>query len=204
MAFQSVPLCIQAEVRMRLDNQNIENVLHFETEVTPDLAMVQAVAEMVRDWVLDNYIGPLSGAVSFYQVTAKSLVNEFDWVYDLPVVPAVLGAGGATYMPNEVALCMSLRTGFSGRSQRGRAFVSGIPTTQVTGNLISETFASNMLNAWNELIIAAPAADVVWSVLSRETDGAPRPTGVLFPVTTVTLTDLYVDSQRRRKPGNGT
>lgn len=204
LPFQSVPGGIEATVMFRLDNQVVENVLHFDNDLPPDLAKLQAVAEMVAAWVADNYIAPLSTSLSFFQVTAKSLVNQFDFVYDMPINPTIEGSATGNAMPNEVALCMSLRTGLAGQSERGRAYVPGIPVASVTQNLVSGTFASNMLAAWNELIIAAPAAGVTWAVLSRETAGAPRANGVLFEITSVTLVDLYVDSQRRRKPGNGT
>jgi hypothetical protein len=41
-------------------------------------------------------------------------------------------------------------------------------------------------------------------VMSRVSGGVPRPGGpVYYPITTVVSTDDIVDSQRRRKPGNG-
>jgi len=44
-----------------------------------------------------------------------------------------------------------------------------------------------------------------WVVVSYITNLEPREGGpVYYPITTISITDLVVDSQRKRKPGNGT
>lgn len=204
MPFQSVPGGIQCEILFRLAGQTVQNVLHFEAPLPPTLEDLEGVAGFVDSWVQANYIGPLSGAITYNGLTVKSLVNQFDFIYEFPVIPPVVGGGGGGVMPNEVALCMSLRSGLTGRSTRGRVYVPGIPSTVVTGNVINSTFTSAMLTAWNALIPLATSAGFPWCVLSRETNNTVRTTGVLFEITSVILVDDIVDSQRRRKPGNGT
>jgi hypothetical protein len=46
--------------------------------------------------------------------------------------------------------------------------------------------------------------DGTWCVVSRHLDGLPRDIGITRKITTVILTDLTIDSQRRRLPGRGT
>lgn len=203
MPFQSVPGGIQCEILFRLAGQTVQNVLHFQGSPAVTMADLEGVAGLIDSWVQANYIGPLSGALTYTGLTLKALVNQFDWIYEFPIIPPIAGAGGAGVMPNEVALCMSLRTGLTGRSQRGRVFVPGLPTTAVVQNTVQTSFTTAMLTAWNALIPLATSAGFPWCVLSREAAGVVRPTGELFEITSVILVDDIVDSQRRRKPGNG-
>jgi hypothetical protein len=97
---------------------------------------------------------------------------------------------------------MSWRTGFSGRSFRGRTFYAGIANTEVSDNLISTTLAANLLADATTLLNDLIAGGHNLVVFSQYADGAPRVTGVGTPINQAII-DNRIDTQRRRLPGTG-
>jgi len=110
----------------------------------------------------------------------------------------LLGAlSGAT--PPNAALVATLRTGFTGRSYRGRFYMGGIPSSWlVTGvpNIIYDAYVADFLDAMAALGGLAP---LLWKhvVVSHFADGAERESAVISPVTEYTA-NARIDSQRRR------
>ncbi len=107
-------------------------------------------------------------------------------------------------MPNEVTFCVSLRSASRGRSARSRSFVLGLVKADVNGNNLDTGVANNYVSIFQSLIDAIATEGWALVVVSYITNGAPRVGGpVYYPLLTATMADTVVDSQRRRKPGNG-
>jgi len=147
-----------------------------------DLTLVRTT---VRDYTLEN------------GVEAVSTMGTFDG-----------GAGDA--LPNNVAACVSLRTGFAGRHYRGRIYLPGIPRTAVTENEYLDDFMNGQLTAL-AMFIGPDAVANGWQlvVVARQQTITPGSAPVPIPGGIVTLavawqfTNNVVDSQRRRLPGRG-
>jgi hypothetical protein len=111
--------------------------------------------------------------------------------------------------PANVSLAVSFRTAGRGRSSRGRNYFVGFVDDQVTGNVVNNSDAVDIRNAYAALIAAAATANVSWVVVSRfsgvDADGKPIPraAGVTSLINAVSLVDNDVDSQRRRLNGRG-
>lgn len=98
--------------------------------------------------------------------------------------------------PGNVTLCVSLRTALAGRRFRGRKFFSGIPENATASNLIDSSLAGFVVTGINNLIGALAGNGFPLSIVSYI-----GPT--VTPVETALVTDLFVDSQRRRLSGRG-
>jgi len=106
-------------------------------------------------------------------------------------------------VPGNVAFALKFQTGHTGRSARGRNFISGIPEDAVTGNTITEAYADAYRDAYTSIATALNSGGFPMVVVSRYTLGAKRTVGLTLPVTVISYTDLNIDSQRNRLAGRG-
>lgn len=203
MAFIPVPGTAQVEAVFSLDGQVVENVLFYQgTDLseTSLAALLDAVNAAIRSQVLPL----LHSTLQLLRVVGQ-IIDVADGLTALSVtsLPASGGAGG-TSLPSNVAVCVSKRTAFSGRSFRGRNYIPGIPSAQRSGvNELESSFVSSIRAAWEVVLDAGVDDGWVPVVVSRFHAGAPRVTGVATPITGVIVVDNIIDSQRRRLPGRG-
>jgi hypothetical protein len=130
---------------------------------------------------------------------------------DQPIIDSALSQVGGTNatpaLPNEVALCITLRTGLTGRANRGRMFIPNFATDCVqSGNTATSITISN-LQGWADTILGALAASSYTMVIGQKARVAyTGSTGTEHPARDATSTqvlsllvrDNHFDSQRRR------
>lgn len=210
MPFVPVPNVIEAEIRMLLDNQKIENTLYFSKPDGWTLAQAVTMGNNLLTWWASLYSVPLSNQLSLREIYITDLSSATGFSTTAPApTPAPTGDVVGESEPNSVAIAISFRTGLRGRSYRGRNYVSGLPVAQVTQNTVSSTVQADIINAYGALDFQASLVGGDWVVVSRYSgvDAAgkpiPRTTGIATLVSAVVITDSTVDSQRRRLPGRG-
>lgn len=116
------------------------------------------------------------------------------------------GSNGSSTPPPQVTVAISLRTGLSGRSYRGRIYFIGISAADIgpTG-LLQVSKATQLANAYNTLRTSLITAGFQLAVVSlysgKDSAGRkiPRAVGIATPVTAV-VCGLRCDTQRRRLP----
>jgi len=136
-------------------------------------------------------------------VHAKDLTVAGGAEVDNTVSVGVTGGDPGASMPGNVALAVSFRTGLAGRSNRGRNYIPGVPRPWVAGNTVAGVWAGYLTTAYDSLITELVASEFTWVVVSRFTAGAVRALGVTNPIINSLVTDLAVDSMRRRLQGRG-
>lgn len=205
MPFVPAPNTMEVELVFEQDAQIMENTLYYRlTTGTPTVTEMAALLDEINAFIRATLLPLLNNTLSLIRVVGTLL----DAVDSLQVVSTTgLPAPGASTsppLPNSVSLCMSIRTGFTGRSRRGRNYVAGFSEDAIAGNTVNGTMVTALLDVWNELI--SIGGDDGWEqvVVSRVSGGSPRTTALITPVTSVIVTDDQVDSQRRRLPGRGT
>lgn len=108
---------------------------------------------------------------------------------------ALVGAGSAN-MPPQCSMVVTLLTGIPGKSTRGRFYwphVGGTVSNGGKSSLVGQTTAtafSGLLSNWGTLI---DGVDIRPAVVSEKT-------GLITPVSTVSVGDV-IDTQRRRRDG---
>lgn len=200
MTFQSVPDTVAVELRYRMRLKPMENILYFHYDVPYDVNDLEELAQLIKGgWIADAKPN-LSADLTLDEVYAKSLNLPIDIQHSEFVIPPEAGSVVVEAEPSNVALCISLRSGLTGRSARGRIYVPGIPGSVVVGDVVTTGFGAAMLN-WLDTMrteLAGLTTPPTWVIVSRRTAGAERPTGVTFPVATAIITDYTVASQRGR------
>jgi hypothetical protein len=202
MAFQAVIGTAEVDIRGTLNGQQVENTLYLRNGDGWTSESLAAAATIVRDWWFANMMTFISASYSFREVFIKDLSSSDGQEASNAIGFGIVGGGTGT-LPANVTLAVSFRTGHAGRSFRGRNYVPGVTPSNVSGNVISTIFASSVQDAYNELLTALVGSDFTWVVVSRVTEGIIRETGLTTPVITAFVTDLLVDSMRRRLTGRG-
>jgi len=204
MPFVPAPNLCQVEVRALLDSQHIENRFTIDLLAPVTETNLTAATTAVFNWCQDTYFPLLPHNVTLTEVVGTDLsVVDGPQVTESPSTPTA-GAIAANALPNEVTLCISLRTGNRGRSARGRSYVLALPTDEVSGNNVASAFAALLVGAFETLRSDISTAGFAWVVASYIHDNAPRSGGpVYYIINSVLVTDLTVDSMRKRKPGVG-
>jgi hypothetical protein len=120
---------------------------------------------------------------------------------------ASAGTGTGTLLPDEVAICVTLRTALTGIQNRGRMFLPGFDHLSVgPGNTIGATTVT-AVNNWAATITGALSGQgLVWVIGHKHrqaytgvtgTQHPDRPAGSV-PITSAVVRDNHWDTQRRR------
>lgn len=203
MAFIPVPNTVQAEVRMSLANQQIENVLYFSKAGGFDGSSLDALGIMLRDWWGGQYAYNLSNQISLREIYIIGLNSATDITHTTVPSGTIAGQNPSPALPNNVAFCVSFRTQYRGRSFRGRNYVAGLPEAGVTLSNVEPNYVQQLVSAYNTLITDAANINWEWVVVSRYANKAPRTEGVTSAILSAVAVDSVIDSQRRRLPGRG-
>lgn len=202
MAFIALPNGIKIACEYALNGQLVVNVYHVTTSLPITTVNLTALATVFLNWWTNNQRQNFTTAIGLNRivVTDVSVPNGLQTI--MAVAPAVAGTVAGATAPNNVALVLSQRTGFSGRSFRGRSYYAGVGAAEIADNFISTTFASALTADAASLTSQLNSAGFIWVVASFFTGGAPRATGVATPINSF-IADTRVDTQRRRLPGTG-
>lgn len=205
MPFVPVPDCVRAKFEGRVDGQQVINTLYFRHTTGPiSMSDMNALNVALSTWYGGLIIPNLNVAYSGVRVTCQGLTNANGLVTE----QSLAGNDGlitGEALPNNCTMAVSFRTGSAGRSRRGRNYVPVLSDSEVTGNFIDTAFAEAIVDGYGELIFPGTSlpGGWIWVVVSTITNGEPRVEGEFHEVFSVLVTDLVVDSQRRRLPGRG-
>lgn len=204
MPFIAVPNVVEAELIMELFGQRIENTLYFSREAEWSPAQMIELGEALQVWWADQYAENVTADLTLVDVVVTDLSSDTAPSIAVPAPPDTTGLTAPPTAPGSVCITISFRTAGRGRSSRGRNYISSLSEGHIIGNDID--------GGTRDAIVANYAAllegeylptGVAWVVVSRYHDNAPRVTGISVPITSVTMTDTAVDTQRRRLRGRG-
>lgn len=202
MAFQPAPACAVAVMRYGYTSGGIfthANVLNFKTTagVAFTLGDLSNLADTLEAWFTGHLDGVMSTGFSLLNIELRGLASAESPYYVRTVgLPGVV-AGDA--LPPNVAACVTMSTGLTGRSARGRMYWGGMSEVQQDGGALVSGVVTGLNDACAALLTALDgdgSYDLV--VLSRFTGGAERPTANPLKVTEFALRDAVLDTQRRR------
>jgi hypothetical protein len=202
MATPPVPNGVEFEIHWTLDSQQCENRMFVDMGAPPTDLTMASLGGAVETWVNDVYKLFLSSAITFTEIllTDKSVAGGAQVTIPL----GFNGSIGTETFPNETSFCVSLRTGLSGRSFRGRWYMPPpLLADRVGNNRVTADYVSASVNALQSLINSIADSGFNAGVCSFVSGGAPRVPPVITRYTAAVAVDNILDSQRRRKPGNG-
>ena len=200
MAFQRVPFTVKISVEGHNQGVPIVNTFYAQKAggyVQSDLVTLGNAVDL---WVAQYYRPRFSNDYTYDRTVVRGLNAEFDNEIE---DSSSAGAGGvaAPSMPPQVSFAVKRVTGLTGRSARGRIFWHSIPQTAVNAdsNYINQSEADFILAAMAEFTATLLLAGFVEVVVQRFSDGNPLLEAVVRPVLNYAISDLLLDTQRRRK-----
>lgn len=200
MTFQSVPDCAEAVIHGTFGGKNIANVLGFHMIGGYDLTAIELLADIVDQAVGDFYLDLMHDQCAYIGTLVRGLTDEND-LQAVDSDNAGNGTLGAAPMPANVSSCITLRSGLTGRSARGRFYAFPTNAGQTDGiNTFSATYIANLEDFLNAIKSVAAAVDWDLSILSRFHNNEARPVGIPFKVVTIAARNRTMDSQRGRLP----
>lgn len=211
MPFVPVPNATEAEIRMTLDNQKIENTLYFYASGGSTVATLTALGDRLESWWTLQVAPLLPIDVALREIVMTDLTSTTGLQVTRALEDPVFGTLGQPALPNNVSLAISFRSAIRGRGYRGRNYIPCLTENAVVNNTVSASVVDDWADAYRDILVtvAGPSTPYVWVVVSRylgvDADGKPIPrvVGNAEPITAVVVTDATVDSMRRRLPGRG-
>lgn len=188
-----VPGCLQLSFVHEYAGQIGENVLHANGEgIATAIGLNDRLTAAATAWQ-DNVLPFLSDDTKFLRVDGVMLNGPGSLEDSFTVPGAPIGDGGGSLHSQVEALCLTKWSGLTGRTNRGRIYIGGIPSGAIAEGMVDTTYANNVrggLNAFSAQMAATAAALVI---LSRK-DLAMK------PLNEFKIHDYAVDTQRRRLP----
>jgi len=200
VAFQSAPDVAEAVIKCVTDGQSMANVINFAKPGGYNSADIAALAGAVDGVVGAAYLALMHNTV----VYGETLVRGLEFENDITAVSsgaAGNGTGGAVTLPSNVSFVVTLRSGFTGRSARGRLYLMPMSSSSlVTANNVTTTFALAAVNMLGDMKAAGLAVGWTMCILSRFKSKAKRAVATYFVVNTIEARNTQTDSQRGRLP----
>lgn len=207
--FVPAPGTIQVDLRFRLDDQWISNTFYasrFVGNVTQ--ADLLQLANITFNWYNTIHRNQCTTSLVLNEIYLRNISaqNGIVWSYTtgLPLAGTLTGQTA----PNNVTFTISFRTGFAGKSYRGRVYHPGIRLADIASaepNNLVPARAQGLVGSWETLRqnIASGMPQFRMAVVSRYANKAPRTSAEVTEITSVLAVDRVLDSQRRRLPKRG-
>jgi hypothetical protein len=202
LPFQPVPNCAEAVTSFSVGGKEMVNVLHFLFAGSYAQGDLDALASAIDAEVTLNYLPVVTAAALYVETRVRGLTVEND-LHSVNNDGSAAGGAAGIEAPSNVSFCVTLRSNFTGRSARGRWYAVP-PSSSIIGadSTASSAYVVALL-AYLDGVKAAAAA-IGWQLViaSRHHNGALRPLGVPFVVTSISARNHTLDSQRGRLPKN--
>lgn len=200
MPFQSIPNCAELIIRGTVGAKAVANVIGFNFGAAYAQPAIDALAAAADGSVTTYYKPLMTAGMTYDGVEVRGLTSTVDLFGSNSSGAGTGGVSGAQ-LNNNVTLCVTLRSGLTGRSARGRFYAFPTGASQLSAaNLFSTTYGNALVAFLDNLRLVAAGAGWQCSILSRRNNNALRPVGVAFGVLDVELRNYISDSQRGRLP----
>lgn len=197
MSFLSVPDTVEFIINGDCGGKAVANVMGAKRAgyVQADL---DSLAAVVDGWVASDYIPLFNNAVNYVETHVRGLNAIID-LESVNGTSAGPGTASGTGMPANASFVITLRSGFTGRSARGRFYMWPYSTADlVSVQTVSSTYANAAAAAITNLLGLVAATGFIPVIISRRTGGAPRLVGHTTNIISATARNLNVDSMRHR------
>lgn len=204
MAFIPVPDTAEVVLTYTGPSGNfLKNVINVReaTLVSWTPALLQGVIDIFQAWHNSSAKTRQSNQLLLTSILARDLSVVDSYVVEETM--SVPGSIASPMMPANVTFCVKGLTGFAGRSFRGRTYWVGLAESMVSGDFVLGTDADAIVGSMNVLRTTLNTQGITTVVVSRQTGGVPRATGVATDIINYAKTDNRVDTQRRRLIGEG-
>jgi len=177
----------------------VTNTLSFWDSAGYSAARLEDLAGYVRDWWEGAVLPELGTGFETQQYRA--------YAQDSTTAPLfVLSDGGVggrivTELPGQNVMTVTFQTATRGRSGRGRNYISGLGTADVSANDWTGSAQAAIQAAYEDIPTYIPGIFVgVHVVLSKFLNGAPRSSGIARPVISYRANETVYTMKNRSRP----
>ncbi len=164
---------------------------------------LQDLADEIAGWLVSDLAPIQNAGVTWVNVKATDLTTETSPVVNSTAGLPVNGGVSTGAVTNQVALVVSFKTALRGRSYRGRNYIMGVPTADLSTTTEYTAAAANVFaSKYLDLVTTLVPPGNVHVILSRFNNGVRRTIGVATAVTEY-IGKTPVATQRRRIIGHG-
>jgi hypothetical protein len=202
MAFIPLPSGFRVAMEYTKDGQLVVNVYHVTSALPVNTTNLTALATIFRDWWINTMRSQTVDDQILNAVVATDISVQAGLQVTLPVTTNNAGLINAVSTPNNVAFVVTHLTGFSGRTRRGRTYLAGLSSVEVTDNDLLLSRATALVNGLGTLRTNLITGGWTPVVASYQINKAPRVTAEATPIL-VYAANTRVDTQRRRLPDEG-
>lgn len=204
MATRTASNVASLSIRGQLSGQQVENTFFYKFPAAITQANLDAVTAAGAAWIaaflLPN-VPPayVSSEAYAYDMTAGSTLQSTDATTEGDV-----GSASGTNLPNNATIAVARKSASRGRSYNGRIFWPGLTTAQLSAdNIIDAIAGAALVAAVQSLDDSMTALSALSVVLSFTHGGVTTTEAVVSEIAEWVLTDLVLDSRRRRLPKRG-
>jgi len=200
MAFIPAVNCAEAVIQMTAHSKNMNNVLNFQYATAYGQPELDNLAAAIDSVVGANYLPWVNVATTYNGTLVRGLTSQID-LQAFDNTNAGTGTGSGASLPSNVTLCVTLRTGFTGRSARGRFYsMPAAASALLAASEFTATYTAAMDTLLNNFATAAQSVSWTMVIVSRYSNGLPRTTALTHPVTSIQVRNGLSDSMRSRLP----
>jgi len=200
MATPLVPATVKCSLFYTLNGVPAMNRFYVRLGASlPSQGDCQTIANNIDTWWEGNVQAIISSSMAINEIEVKSVAEANGPQATFSAGFPIAGALSSPSLPGNNAFCVSLRSGLTGRSARGRWYWCGLTEGQVTGNTLGSGDQTSILAAMQNLIDLIASLSAHFVIVSFNADGGPRVGGpVTFNVLNAIAVDSTIDSQRGR------
>lgn len=200
MAFQSVPDTIEVTTHFIAGGVEMVNTYYAKRAggyVQSDLDQLANTVDAIHQ---TDFRPLLSSSVTYVKTDVRGLELAND-LFATDNSGSGVGAVSGDMLAPHSSLAIKRASAFTGRSARGRVYWPGVTASQGSGGnnaTVTTAFANAAVAAVDEIRQGIIGLGMTPVIVSRFTGGAVRSVGVTFEWVNTSVTNLAVDSQRRR------
>ena len=202
MPFIPVANGASVEIRCLQEGQRVENRIYC-TKSGYTQAHLDALTGAIASWWLTSWQPIASSALVHREVYARDERTVAGLESTSTASAGESGALTDVALPLGSSLCMSLRTGATGKNSRGRFYALGAVRPQVSGSIAGSGYIDLVAEALVDLAAAINGAGWNWIIASKFFNKLPRASASIRVITDILAIDDVMDSMRRRLPGRG-
>lgn len=197
MPFIPIPDSVEIVINGSCGGQAIANVVGARRAGYVQ-ADIDALASAVDSWVATDYLPLVNNAVTYDNVHVRGLQGIID-IESVDGTSTGPGTASGTGMPANASFVITLRTGHTGRSARGRFYMWPYSSAHLqTTQTVTTTYANAAAAAVTSLLTTIAGAGFIPVIISRRTLNAPRLVGLTTNIISATARNVDVDSMRHR------
>jgi hypothetical protein len=206
--FQPVPKTVEISIQGTYDGQLVENKFYAQALETITSSMVDALATVGEDWVVAHFLPLVLSNYVHSRTVARDLSVEASFEsIDASAAGSTGTLTGSSAFPGSATVAIHRATGLSGKKAKSRIYHIGLNSGEAPlGNVLGSGVGVVLINLYEALrtaILADSSATWTYGYPQRIVDHVKLTTANFIPVFGHSLTDQFVDSQRRRLTGRG-